>query len=63
MQRMARGEVNVYDELFSYSCPKFITAVPPAYDNPSVNTSQQVCAASYHMKHTFPRTLFYAQCK
>ncbi len=43
IQRMSRGEVSVFDELFSYSCPKFITAVPPAYDNPSVNTSQQVC--------------------
>jgi len=26
----------------SYSCPKFITASQPAYDNPSVNTNQQV---------------------
>eukprot|EP00199_Chlamydomonas_sp_CCMP681_P001016 CAMPEP_0119108554 /NCGR_PEP_ID=MMETSP1180-20130426/15070_1 /TAXON_ID=3052 ORGANISM="Chlamydomonas cf sp, Strain CCMP681" /NCGR_SAMPLE_ID=MMETSP1180 /ASSEMBLY_ACC=CAM_ASM_000741 /LENGTH=524 /DNA_ID=CAMNT_0007094179 /DNA_START=26 /DNA_END=1600 /DNA_ORIENTATION=- len=38
--RMGRGESAVHDELFTYACPKFITAAP-AYDNPSVNTSQQ----------------------
>mmetsp|Transcript_19202 Transcript_19202/g.53747 ORF Transcript_19202/g.53747 Transcript_19202/m.53747 type:complete len:518 (-) Transcript_19202:405-1958(-) len=39
--RMGRGELSVYDELFSYSCPKFITASQPTYDNLSVNTNQQ----------------------
>lgn len=41
ISRMSRGELAVYDELFSYACPKYITAAPPAYDNPAVNTSQQ----------------------
>lgn len=40
--RMGRGESAVQDELFTYACPKFITAAQPAYDNPTVNTSQQV---------------------
>mmetsp|Transcript_35179 Transcript_35179/g.89048 ORF Transcript_35179/g.89048 Transcript_35179/m.89048 type:complete len:519 (-) Transcript_35179:279-1835(-) len=38
MGRMARGDLPVYDELFSYACPKFIT---PAIDiSASTNTSQ-----------------------
>lgn len=32
MQRLSNGEIPVYDELFSYACPHFITAAPPAYD-------------------------------
>lgn len=36
---MGRGELGVYDELFSYACPKFITAQPPSYEA-GANTSQ-----------------------
>jgi translation initiation factor 3 subunit L len=31
----------VFDELFTYACPKFITATPPVFDNPSHNTYQE----------------------
>ena len=31
---MVLGDAGVYDELFSYACPKFITAAPPNYDAP-----------------------------
>jgi len=40
-QRMVLGDTGVYDELFSYACPKFITASPPNFDAPGVNTSQE----------------------
>ncbi len=33
-QRMVIGDTGVYDELFSYACPKFITASPPNFDAP-----------------------------
>ena len=33
-QRMVGGDQGVFDELFSYACPKFITASPPNYDAP-----------------------------
>ena len=33
-QRMVLGDAGVFDELFSYACPKFITAAPPNYDAP-----------------------------
>ena len=42
MSRMVRGDVAVYDECFSYACPKFITPSPPPYDSPSANVTQQV---------------------
>ena len=44
LQRMARGDEGVFDKLFTEGCPKFITAVPPAYDNPNsaANTAQEV---------------------
>ena len=37
---MIRGGESAYEELFSYGCPKFITAAPPTLDAPSVNTNQ-----------------------
>jgi translation initiation factor 3 subunit L len=40
-QRMVLGDQGVFDELFSYACPKFITASPPDYDAPSANTNQE----------------------
>jgi len=41
IMRMARGDDNVFDEPFSYSCPKFVTPTAPNYDSPTVNTSQE----------------------
>ena len=34
------GDEAVYDELFSYACPKFVTPQLPAYDDPMSNNSQ-----------------------
>ena len=42
MGRMQRGEETVFDELFSFACPKFITPSLPDYDQPPVNYSQVV---------------------
>jgi translation initiation factor 3 subunit L len=41
MQKMIRSELPVFDELFTYACPKFITPSLPDYDNPSVNVSSE----------------------
>jgi hypothetical protein len=39
---MLRGEESAYDKLFSYGCPKFITASPPDWDNPSAGPAMEV---------------------
>lgn len=41
MIRMQRGDESVYDELFSYACPKFISPSPPDYDEPRENYNQE----------------------
>uniref|UniRef100_A0A0D6QWN7 Eukaryotic translation initiation factor 3 subunit L n=1 Tax=Araucaria cunninghamii TaxID=56994 RepID=A0A0D6QWN7_ARACU len=40
MLRMQRSDETLYDELFSYACPKFITPSAPNYDEPPVNYNQ-----------------------
>lgn len=40
MVKMQLGEEAVFDELFSYACPKFITPQLPSYDDPMANNSQ-----------------------
>lgn len=40
MLRMQRSDEAVYDELFSFACPKFITPSAPNYDEPLVNYNQ-----------------------
>jgi translation initiation factor 3 subunit L len=40
MLRMQRSDEAMFDELFSYACPKFITPSPPNYDEPLVNFNQ-----------------------
>jgi len=42
MLRMQRGDKSVYQELFSYACPKFVTPAAPRYDEvPLLNYSQE----------------------
>lgn len=41
MIKMAQGDTDAYDELFSFACPKFITPSPPAYDDPNINYNQE----------------------
>jgi|EP00161_Ancyromonas_sigmoides_P008128 translation initiation factor 3 subunit L len=38
--RMQRGEEAVFEELFTYSCPKFIIPSAPDYDSAPANTGQ-----------------------
>ncbi len=39
--RMTRGGgESTCEELFTYACPKFITAAPPSLDAPTANTNQ-----------------------
>lgn len=40
MQRYDDEAFALYDELFSYACPKFITPSPPNYEEPLVNYNQ-----------------------
>ena len=37
---MQRSDEAMFDELFSYACPKFITPSPPNCDEPLVNFNQ-----------------------
>jgi translation initiation factor 3 subunit L len=37
MLKMQKGDVSVFEECFSYSCPKFISPIPPNYDAPPAN--------------------------
>jgi len=41
MAKMATGDMQLYDELFSYACPKFITPCPPSFEDPTVNYNQE----------------------
>lgn len=43
MQRYDDEAFSIYDELFSYACPKFITPSAPSFEEPLVNYNQ-VCA-------------------
>lgn len=45
MQRYDDEAFAIYDELFSYACPKFITPSPPSFEEPLVNYNQ-VCRAN-----------------
>ena len=40
---MASGATDAYEELFAYACPKFASAAPPNWDDPTANTN----AAAY----------------
>ena len=40
MQRYDDEAFAIYDELFSYACPKFITPSPPSFEEPLVNYNQ-----------------------
>jgi hypothetical protein len=39
---MFRGDGVLFEEAFGYGCPKFITAAPPAFDNPTAAAPQEV---------------------
>ena len=40
MQRYDEEAFAIYDELFSYACPKFITPSAPSFEEPLVNYNQ-----------------------
>lgn len=40
MQRYDEEVLALYDELFSYACPKFITPSAPSFEEPLVNYNQ-----------------------
>jgi translation initiation factor 3 subunit L len=38
MLKMQKGDIAVFEESFSFACPKFISPIPPNYDNPPSNS-------------------------
>ncbi|XP_065659692.1 eukaryotic translation initiation factor 3 subunit L isoform X3 [Hydra vulgaris] len=38
MLKMQKGDTSVFEECFSYSCPKFISPIPPNYDSSPANS-------------------------
>lgn len=61
MQRYDDEAYVLYDELFSYACPKFITPSAPNYDEPLVNYNQvlSICVELFSYFHIFC-TIIYA---
>jgi len=49
--RLQRGEHAIFEELFSYSCPKFVSPAPPNYD--SLDTTFDATEAHKRMKELF----------
>ncbi len=42
---MTGGSSETYEELFTYACPKFVSAVGPDYGNPAANTNMEAFRA------------------
>ncbi len=59
---MARGEVSVFDELFSYACPRFITAVAPSFDAASL-AAAAAAGSTTQQAYRAQLSLFLAQVK
>lgn len=38
MLKMQKGDISVFEECFSFACPKFISPIPPNYENPPANS-------------------------
>jgi len=38
MLKMQKGDIAIFEESFSFACPKFISPIPPNYDNPPSNS-------------------------
>ncbi|KAM4021927.1 eukaryotic translation initiation factor 3 subunit L isoform 1-T1 [Anomaloglossus baeobatrachus] len=41
MLRMQKGDAQIYEELFNYACPKFLSPVVPNYDNVHPNSHKE----------------------
>lgn len=49
VQRFDDEAFALYDELFSYACPKFITPSAPSFEEPLVNYNQVRAYATFIM--------------
>ena len=38
MLKMQKGDISVFEECFSFACPKFISPIPPNYENAPANS-------------------------
>ena len=52
MNKMQRGELAEFETCFTFSCPKFLSPVPPAYE--SANSDEK-----YKVSYSFREGLFY----
>ncbi|EDO38083.1 predicted protein [Nematostella vectensis] len=41
MQKLQKGDLQMFEECFSYSCPKFVSPVPPNFDAPPANYNRE----------------------
>ena len=48
MQRYDDEAFAIYDELFSYACPKFITPSAPSFEEPLVNYNQVLTCPPFY---------------
>lgn len=51
----------IYDELFSFACPKFITPSTPNWDEPPVNFNQASFAPQSSFFRSLPKGAFFAE--
>ena len=53
MLKMQKGDTSVFEECFSYSCPKFISPIPPNYDTPPANSHLVSIILFFHFLQTY----------
>ena len=46
MTRLQKGEKKVFEDMFGYACPKFISPIPPDYDSLPENYNK-VCRCPF----------------
>jgi translation initiation factor 3 subunit L len=62
MIKMQRGDESVFDELFSFACPKFITPAAPDYDEETPRPQHQIMTRRHHRITTKTRICFNSSC-
>ena len=57
MTRLQKGEKKVFEDMFAYACPKFISPIPPDYDSLPENYNK-VGGASLLVPMPIPKGFF-----
>ena len=61
MTRLQKGEKKVFEDMFAYACPKFISPIPPDYDSLPENYNK-VGGASILVPMAIPKGFFLLLC-